>query len=299
MAVGADVLGQDGRSSGGRCQSDHGASGCVPGVGDDLHGGGLAGAGRSDAGSEQGSGPDQVPGQRPLAGIQAPPFACLVFGQDMLEDRCRGGDRDRGTRSIQGKLFGVQDGVGGELFGVGVPVHPGPVRTGQGTRQVEDFWWGQRDDQLIHGGVHHRLVRLFQGLLAGEHVALECGRHRGLNVRAAELCAPGRHRLHCPLGHGAGVGFGVEDVPLDSGLAVPGDPVGEGVQGVLIDDLCGPLAPAGAVLVQRQGRLFGVAGIQDGFLPQGIRGALSGLAAVLCDVVGNELVVDRPGHRPS
>ena len=88
---------------------------------------------------------------------------------------------------------------------------------------------------------------------------------------------------------------GVKNLALriDGGLL--GDVPDNGRDGVGADGLLSHLAPLGTVLIEGLGGLFGVAGIEDRLLPQGVRRSLGGLAPVLLYVLGNELLVDRAG----
>ena len=299
VTVGADVVGEDAGCCRGGCQTDDGSAGVVPGSGDDLHGCGLAGSGRSHACGEQCSGTDEVLCQGSLSGIEGPSLGVLVRLQRSVEIGAGSGHRDRRVGRLQGDGLGGQHCLGGELLGVGVPVHTGPARPDQRAGKVQNLRRGQLDDEFSHGGDHNLFVRPVQGLGALESVTLEQGGNGGVDVGTAELRPPCGHCLHRPLGYLPGVDLGVEQLPRHLAPTLPGDLANHAVHCVRADDLFGHLPPGGAVFGQGLGGLFGVAGVEDGLLPQGVGRPLGRLPIVLLNVLTDESVIDRPGQGPA
>ena len=221
---GAEFLGGDR----GRGEADDGAAGVLPGAGEDLHGGGLAGAGGREGELDGAAAGGHLADQGLLGGVELE----LVgggFGDRDADADLADGAAAGAAGGLDDAPFGVDDGLGGVLAGAGEAVDADDllaVAAALGALQGS----GDRHVQLGRGGGVGERV----GVVEGDGV---------VGDRGGDDAVDGGVEVGQPDAVGAGLalclGAQVPDLP---GRAVLGDPLDDALRGLgdpLVGDVLG------------------------------------------------------------
>ena len=299
MCGDADFLTEVFRGDGRRGEGDDLIPGLLPGVGDGLHGGGLASACRPDTDRNEGAAPDEMFGEFTLPGVEgASVLAFRSGGDDLVERGLRSDVRDRGLCGLEQRTFCGQNAVRGVQGGAGAGQDELAVAAAQRCRSFGQL--GERhvyrccENTVDHGGGGGAA-----GGVVGERDGGEVRIDGGVDVGdrpvrsfvfeafeyALDLLVEGVEGAHvlADLAHAGGV------VSLD---LLP--PLGEGVDVAWgAEDLRGPGEPGVLHLTQRLRFLLAGAGVEVGLLVERVHRLGGRHPAVFGAVLGDELVSAR------